>query len=165
MKSTEMETVYLTREGLEKLRGELDRLVNTVRPRAAEMMAEARTKGDLSENAEFDAAREELASIDRRISELRSKLNRVQIIDLDSISTETVRVMSTVTLLNLKTGVEVEYTLVDPLQADPANRRISFQSPIAAGLLGKRVGDETAISVPSGELRFRVVGIERARGI
>ena len=160
-----MERVYLTHEGLEKLRRTLDNLTNTVRPKVAASLTEARSKGDLSENAEYDAAREELASVDRQISEIQSKFSRVQIIDSDAMGTDEVRILSSVTLLNLNRNTQVKYTIVDPLQADPAKYLISIQSPIAKGLLGKKVGDRVTIEVPSGELNLEVLEIERSEGL
>lgn len=160
-----MDNVYLTHEGHEKLRCDFNRLVNDIRPKAAQALADAREKGDLSENAEFDAAREELASIDRQIAEMQKKLSRVQLIDQDSVGTAEVRILTRVTLLNVKNNKEVRYTIVDPLQADPMKFLISVKSPIAEGLLGKKVGEETAIKVPSGTLTLKIVSIERAEGL
>ena len=160
-----MENVYLTHEGLEKLRGDLNRLVNDIRPKAAQALAEAREKGDLSENAEFDAAREELSSIDRQISEMHQKFSRVHIVDQDQVGTGEVRILTRVTLLNARNNKEVKYTIVDPLQADPMKSLISIKSPIAEGLLGKKVGEEATIKVPSGTLTLRVINIERAEGL
>ena len=160
-----MDTVYLTREGFEKLRRELERLVKEVRPAATAGLEAARAHGDLFENAEFDAARENLVSIDRRIADLQLKLNRVQIIDEQELSSDKARILSRVTLLNLNKGNEVEYVLVDGVQADPTQQLISVDSPIGRGLLGKQVGDEVSIDVPSGKVRFRVLSIEPARGL
>ncbi len=160
-----MEHVYLTHDGLEKLRRDFNRLVNEVRPKAAQALAEAREKGDLSENAEYDAAREELSSIDRQIGEMQKKFPRVQLIDQDQVGTEEVRILTRVTLLNTQNDKEVKYTIVDPLQADPMKTLISVKSPIAEGLLGKKVGEEASIDVPSGTLNLRVVNIERAEGL
>ncbi|MFH0765581.1 MAG: transcription elongation factor GreA [Calditrichota bacterium] len=160
-----MDSVYLTHDGLKKLQGDLNRLANELRPRATQALADARAKGDLSENAEYDAAREELSSIDRQISELQTKMSNVHIIDESAISRDEVRILSEVTVLNLVSNKDMRFILVDPLQADPRNNLISVKSPIAQGLLGKRVGDEASISVPSGELRVRIVSIERSQGL
>jgi len=160
-----MDTVYLTREGLEKARRELERLIKETRPEATAQLAAARSHGDLSENAEYDAAKEKLADIDRRIAELQQKLTRVRIIEQDEITSEEVRILSRVTLFNLGTGRQMEYTLVDPMQANPALKLISIKSPIGQGLLGKKVGEEVEVSVPSGKLSFRVEAIARSEGL
>jgi len=160
-----MDLVYLTHEGLKKLQADLNRLVNELRPHAAQALADARAKGDLSENAEYDAAREALAALDRQISELQAKMSKVQLLDENAISRDEVRILSDVTVLNLKTNQNMRFILVDPLQADPRKSLISVKSPIAQGLLGKRRGDEVTISIPSGELQLRIVNIERAQGL
>lgn len=160
-----MNQVYLTHEGLKKIQGDLNRLVNEVRPKVAQSLADARSKGDLSENAEYDAAREELASVDRQIMELQQKMSRIHLIDENAIATDEVRVLSDVTLLNLNNKKEVKYTIVDPLQADPSRALISLQSPIAKGLLGKKVGEEVCIQIPSGELKLKILSIERNQNL
>jgi transcription elongation factor GreA len=160
-----METVYLTREGLEKLRLNLEQLLKVDRPEATNQLATARAHGDLSENAEYDAAREKLAGIDRRIAEMSQNLNRVQLIDQDTMSGKEVRILSRVTLSNLDNKAKIEYTLVDPLQSDPSKRLISVKSPIGLGLLGKKVGEEVVINVPSGQFRFMVESIDRSEGL
>jgi len=160
-----MDTVYLTRDGLEKLRKELERLVKVVRPEATVQLTVARAHGDLSENAEYDAAKDNLATIDRKIGDLQTQLSRVQILEESDLSDGEVRILSVVTLLELGKNREVRYTLVDPLQADPMQNLISVKSPIGKGLLGKKVGEEASITIPSGEIRFRVVAIERSKGL
>lgn len=159
------EAVYLTHEGLDKLKSDLEHLVKVVRPRATEQLAAARAHGDLSENAEYDAARDNLSEITRRINELQQKLSKVVLIDNNNIRSDEVRILSCVTLENRKNGDKIDYTLVDPLQADPARQLISVQSPIGRGLLGKKVGDEVSIDIPSGEIRFKVLAIRRITGI
>jgi len=160
-----MEMVYLTHDGLDKLKQELRHLLHVARSEATADLATARAHGDLSENAEYDAAREKLAKIDVQIGDLQGKLSRVHIIDENSLGTDEVRILSRVTLENLSNGSKIDYTIVDPLQADPSKRLISVKSPIGKGLLGKRVDDEVTIEVPSGEICFKVLDIERARGI
>jgi len=160
-----MDAVYLTREGLEKQRRDLETLIKEIRPEATQQLAIARAHGDLSENAEYDAAKEKLADIDRRISELQQKLTRVRIIEQNEIPADEVRILSKVTLYNLGNGSRAEWTLVDPLQANPALKLISVKSPIGQGLLGKKVGEEVAIDVPSGQLLFRVEAIARSEGL
>lgn len=158
-------TVYVTHEGLKKLKDELNFLVNDRRPKITQSLSDARDKGDLSENAEYDAAREELFKIDRQIIDLQQKLTRVQILDDETMGTNEVRVLSTVKLLNTKTKKEVEYTLVDPLLADTSKGMISLQSPIAKGLLGKKVGETVSINIPAGEISLKVIKIHRGQGI
>lgn len=155
-----MDTIFLTHDGLEKFRLELSRLVNEIRPAAAEELAAAREKGDLSENAEYNAAREHLATIDRKISDLHNNLTNVQIIDKDALTNNEVRIFSRVKLLNLKDNTELNYSLVDPVESDPSKRLISVKSPIAKGILGKQVGDEATITIPSGELVVRILSID-----
>ena len=160
-----MDRVYLTREGLEKQRKDLEALIKEIRPEATHQLAVARAHGDLSENAEYDAAREKLADIDRRIAELQQKLNRVQIIDQDNIASDEVRILSKVKLKNISNGMVYEYTLVDPLQSNPSMKLISVQSPIGAGLLGKKVGEQVEIEVPSGKLKLQIEEINRSEGL
>lgn len=160
-----MDRVYLTREGLEKQRKDLEALIKEIRPEATHQLAVARAHGDLSENAEYDAAREKLADIDRRIAELQQKLNRVQIIDQDNIASDEVRILSKVKLKNISNGIVFEYTLVDPLQSNPSLKLISVQSPIGSGLLGKKVGEQVEIDVPSGKLKLQIEEINRSEGL
>lgn len=160
-----MELIFLTKMGMEKLRSQLAHLIRVARPEAAEQLARAREQGDLSENAEYEAAREKLSSIDRQIEELQDKMSRVQVIDESQLGdNSSVRILSQVTLLNLKKDKQIVYTLVDSVQADPAQRMISIESPIGKGLLGKKVGEEIKINVPAGELHFKVLDIQRAEG-
>jgi len=159
------EAVYLTHDGLDKLKSDLEHLVKVVRPEATEQLAAARAHGDLSENAEYDAARDNLSEITRRISELQKKLSNVVLIEDDNIGRDDVRILSCVTLENSKNGSKNDYTLVDPLQSDPAKNLISVKSPIGKGLLGKKVGDEVTINIPSGEIHFKILAIRRITGI
>ncbi len=160
-----MEKVYLTREGLEKQRKELELLVKEHRPEAVHQLAVARAHGDLSENAEYDAAKEKLGDIDRRIGDLQEKLSRVQIIDQSDMATDEVRILSKVKLKNMSNGTVFEYTLVDPMQSNPSLKLISVQSPIGSGLLGKKVGEVVTIDVPSGILNLKVEEINRSEGL
>jgi len=160
-----LDTIYLTHEGLNKLRLELDRLVNRVRPQATRELKAARQKGDLSENAEYDAAREKLADIDRRIGVLQQQFSRIQILEEKDLQSEEVRILTRVRAKNINNGVEVDYTLVDSVQADPARRLISVKSPIARGLLGKKIGDIATIDTPSGKIELHIIAIERSEGI
>jgi len=160
-----MEQVYLSREGLEKLKKDLEHLVKVVRPEAVVKLAEAREHGDLSENADYDAARENIREIDRRIVELQRSLSRVHIVENDKVSKDEVRILCRVTLLYVEKGIQVDYTLVDPLQTDPSKKLISVKSPIGKGLLGKKVGDEAVIKTPSGKTHLKVLAIERTTGL
>ncbi|MBT7616113.1 MAG: transcription elongation factor GreA [Calditrichaeota bacterium] len=154
------EPSYLTHEGVKKLRAELDELVNKIRPVATADLAQAREKGDLSENAEYDAARLRLREIDDLIGELGRKFNNLHIIDESVLNSDEVRILSKVKIRNLKNNIEMEYTVVDPMQANPAKHLLSLKSPIVQGLLGKKVGDEAVIAIPSGEVTFKIISIE-----
>ncbi|MCF7811667.1 transcription elongation factor GreA [bacterium] len=156
-----MDRVYLSHDGLARLKRELKRLVEVVRPEVTRSLSTARDHGDLSENAEYDAAKEKLADVDRQIGELQNKLTRVEIIDADSMKSDEIRIHSRAILLNKNNNKKVTYTLVDPLQSDPAKGLISMKSPIGKGLLGKKVGDIAKINVPSGVIDFEVLTIER----
>ncbi len=154
------ERIYLTHEGVKKLRAELDELVNVIRPEATIDLSQAREKGDLSENAEYDAARARLTEIDRQIGQLQAKFQNLQIIDESVLNSDEVRILSKVKILNTKNNMEMEYTIVDPIQANLPKKLLSIKSPIAQGLLGKKVGDETTISIPAGEVIFKIISIE-----
>jgi len=156
-----MDRVYLSHEGLAKVKGELIRLMEVVRPEVTKSLSTARDHGDLSENAEYDAAKEKLADVDRQIGELQHKLMRVEIIDADILKSDEIRIHSRAILLNINRNIKVTYTLVDPLQADPLEGLISMKSPIGKGLLGKKVGEIVEIEAPSGVIKFEVLTIER----
>jgi len=160
-----MELIYLTRAGLAKLQRDLDNLMKVERPECVTQLATAREHGDLSENAEYDAARDQLANIDRKIMEVQSQLSRAQVIDESELNNDTVMILSKVKLFDLKRNKELTYTLVDALQSDPAKHLISVKSPVGKGLLGRKAGDEVTIQVPAGEIRYRILSIERAEGI
>jgi transcription elongation factor GreA len=157
-----MESIYLTHAGADKLRKDLDQLVNILRPEATENLAVARAKGDLSENAEYDAARERLAELDRQIGNLQAKFAFIQIVDESKINSDEVRILSTVKLTNLKTNTSMNITLVDPVQSDPQKNLLSFKSPIGKGILGKKVGDIAGIEVPAGKIELRIDSIGRS---
>ncbi|MDP8228825.1 MAG: transcription elongation factor GreA [Candidatus Electryoneaceae bacterium] len=163
--NSSMEIIHLTRAGAEKLRSELERLVKVARPAATIDLATAREHGDLSENAEYDAARDNLATIDLNIITLQQKLGFVQIIEGGQFSNDEVHILSKVTLLDTKRNREVDYTLVDPEQSDPTRRLISVKSPIGQGLLRKKVGEEVTITIPAGEITLKVLAIETAEGV
>jgi len=156
-----MKVTYLTREGYEKLKQELEYLKSVKRLEVARALEEARAKGDLSENAEYDAAKQERELVEARIAELERKLAFVRIIDDENIPDDKVYIGATVYLEDLDKGEELYYTLVSPEEADFKQRKISTTSPVGKALLGKGVGDEVEIQVPAGVLRYRIVKIER----
>ncbi|MDD3686615.1 MAG: transcription elongation factor GreA [Bacteroidales bacterium] len=153
------EIAYLTEEGLKKLKDELDRLVSIDRPNISKQIAEARDKGDLSENAEYDAAKEAQGLLEMKIAKLQDTVRNARIIDPKDIDTETVQILNRVTLKNLKTGVLMEYTIVSESEANLKEKKISINTPIAKGLLGKKVGAIAEIQVPKGIVSFEIVNI------
>ena len=150
---------YLTEEGLKKLKDELDRMVNVERPNISKQIAEARDKGDLSENAEYDAAKEALGLLEMKISKLQETIRNARIIDPSQINTNAVQILNKVKLRNVKTNQEMEYTIVSESEADLKAKKISVSTPIAKGLLGKKVGEVVDIQVPSGMVSFEIVNI------
>ena len=152
---------YYTKEGLEKLRKELNELKDVERPKASQAIAEARDKGDLSENAEYDAAKEAQGLLEMRISKLEETLANARIIDESQLDTSKVLVLSTVKLLNKVNKQNMTFTLVAESEADLKSGKISVNSPIGKGLLGKTVGDIAEIQVPNGVLKLEVLEISR----
>lgn len=152
---------YYTAEGLKKLREELDYLRDVERPKASQAIAEARDKGDLSENAEYDAAKEAQGLLEMKISKLEETLANARLIDESQLDTSKVLVLSTVKLKNQNNGQEMKYTLVAESEADLKAGKISVTSPIGKGLLGKAVGDVAEITVPNGTLKFEILEITR----
>lgn len=152
---------YYTAEGLKKLREELEHLKSVERPKASQAIAEARDKGDLSENAEYDAAKEAQGLLEMKISKMEEVVANARLIDESQLDTSKVLVLSTVKIKNLNNGMEMKYTLVAESEADLKTGKISVSSPIGKGLLGKEVGDVAEIQVPNGELRFEVLEITR----
>ena len=153
---------YYTAEGLKKLRDELNHLKDVERPNASEAIAEARDKGDLSENAEYDAAKEAQGLLELKISKLEETLANARLIDESQLDTSKVLVLSTVKLRNQANGMEMVYTLVAESEADLKNGKISVSSPIGKGLLGKEVGETAEITVPNGKITFEILEISRA---
>lgn len=153
---------YYTAEGLKKLREELDHLKSIERPKASEAIAEARDKGDLSENAEYDAAKEAQGLLEMKISKMEEVLANARLIDESQLDTSKVLVLSTVKIKNKANGMEMKYTLVAESEADLKTGKISVTSPIGRGLLGKSVGDLAEITVPNGTLNFEILEITRA---
>ncbi len=152
---------YYTQEGLNKLREELKQLKDVERVKASKAIAEARDKGDLSENAEYDAAKEAQGMLEMRISKLEETLAGARLIDESQMDTSKVLVLSKVKIKNQVNGAEMEYTLVADGEADLASGKISVNSPIAKGLLGKQVGDVAEIQVPNGTIKFDIIEISR----
>jgi transcription elongation factor GreA len=152
---------YYTAEGLKKLRDELNQLKDVERPKASQAIADARDKGDLSENAEYDAAKEAQGLLEMRISKLEETLASARLIDESQLDTSKVLVHSTVKIKNKQNGAEMTYKLVAQSEADLKTGKISVDSPIGKGLLGKEVGDLAEIQVPNGTMKFEILDISR----
>lgn len=153
--------IYMTRERLLELERELNELKTKGRKEIAQKIADARAHGDLSENAEYDAAKEEQGILELRISKLENMLSRAKIVDTSSISTDEVRVLTKVKVKNLKNGNLQTYYLVSPEEADFENGKMSVNSPIGRQLLGKRVGDIVKVNVPAGIIELEILEISR----
>jgi transcription elongation factor GreA len=149
----------MTEEGLAKLKKELDHLVRVERPAISQQIADARDKGDLSENAEYDAAKEAQGLLEMRISRMEEMVANARIIDESKINTSSVQILNKVKIKNTKTNNQVEYMLVSEAESDIKHGKISVTTPIAKGLLGKKVGDVVEIKVPSGVMSFEIVEI------
>jgi transcription elongation factor GreA len=152
---------YYTREGLMALRQQLDDLTSIERPRISQMIAEARDKGDLSENAEYDAAKEQQGLLELKISKLQNLIITARVIDESNIDTSRVSLFTLVKLKNLKNDAVMAYTIVPETEANLKAGKISVSSPIARGILGRQQGDEVEIDVPAGKVRFLIVEISR----
>lgn len=152
---------YYTTEGLKKLKDELNQLKDVERPNASKAIAEARDKGDLSENAEYDAAKEAQGMLEMRISKLEEIYANARLIDESVLDTSKVLVHSTVKIKNQSNGMEMQYKLVAQSEADLKTGKISVDSPIGKGLLGKEVGDLAEIEVPNGVMKFKIIEISR----
>ena len=152
---------YYTPEGLKKLKEELNQLRDIERPKASQAIAEARDKGDLSENAEYDAAKEAKGMLEMKIAKLEEVLSNARIIDESQLDVSKILVLSKVKIKNQTNGMEMDYTLVADGEANLAAGKISVNSPIGKGLLGKSVGDLAEIQVPNGTLKFEILEISR----
>ena len=152
---------YLTEEGMQKLKNELDYLSNIERPAISKQIADARDKGDLSENAEYDAAKEAQGMLELKISRLQDVIANSRIIDESKIDTKKVQILNKVKIKNKKNNATMEYTIVSESEASLKDGKISVDTPIAKGLLGKKVGDVVNINVPSGEMLFEIINIAR----
>lgn len=155
------EVTYFTQEGIEKLKEELAQLKTSGRANIAKQIAEARDKGDLSENAEYDAAKEAQGLLELKIAKLEQVLGNARVIDESKIDNSKVLALSIVKIKNVKNGAEMTYQLVAEKEADLKSGKISIKSPIAQGLLGKSVGDKALITVPNGTMEFEIVQISR----
>lgn len=150
---------YITEEGLRKMKEELDRLTRIERPAISKAIGEAIEKGDISENAEYDAAKDAQGMLEAKISVLTEKIATARIIDESKIDTSSVQMMNKVTIRNNNNNATMQYTIVSEPEADLKNGKISIQTPIAKGLLGKKVGDVVEIQVPSGKIQFEIIDI------
>ena len=151
--------IYLSKEGMEKLKDELNHLKSIERPKIINQIAEARDKGDLSENAEYDAAKEAQGLLEARIARLENELSKSRILDEKNIDLSTAKLLTTVKIENIQSKQKMSYTLVSESEADLKNKKISISSPIGRGLMGKKVGEIIDISVPSGVVKFKILDI------
>ena len=152
---------YYSQEAYDNLKKDLDNLKNVERPNISNEIAQARDKGDLSENAEYDAAKEAQGLLEMKIADLEEKLLYARVIDTSKLDTDKVLLYSTVTIKNVSTGSILTYTLVSDTEADLSNNKISAKSPIGKALLAKKVSDTVNVTVPSGEISFEVLDITR----
>ena len=152
---------YYTEEGLQRLKDELDHLIKVERPEISKQIAEAREKGDLSENAEYAAAKEAQGMLELKIAKMQEVVQNARIIDESKLDNTKVLLLSTVKIKNLKNNKQMQYTLVPEQEADLKEARISVTSPIARGLLGKKVSDVVEIKVPAGIIPFEIIEITR----
>tara|TARA_B110000914_G_scaffold203428_1_gene197061 strand:- start:1276 stop:1749 length:474 start_codon:yes stop_codon:yes gene_type:complete len=156
-----MSTIYLSQEGYDNLKAELTTLKSIDRPRIINQIAEARDKGDLSENAEYDAAKEAQGLLEARISKLENDVANARVLDESEMDTSTVHLLTKATIKNTANGMEMTYAIVSETEADLAAKKISATSPIGKGLLGKAVGEIADIEVPNGIVQFEILKIER----
>jgi len=150
---------YLTKEGLKKLKDELDHLMNVERPAISKQIGEAIEKGDISENAEYDAAKDAQGMLEAKIARIRNNIAVARILDETKIDTSKVQILNKVTIKNKKNNSSMQYTIVPESEANLKLGKISIDTPIAKGLMGKKVGDIVEIKVPSGTIPFEIVEI------
>ena len=153
--------ILMTKEGLEKLENELEELKVVRRKEVAEKIKQALAFGDLSENSEYDEAKNEQAQVEARIAQIEGMLKVARVVDNDSISTDAVSVGTRVKLLDVEFEEEEEYAIVGSSEADPSQNRLSYESPVGKSLLGKKVGDVVEVEVPAGKIQFKVLDISR----
>ena len=154
-----MAATYMTKEGYDKILAEINYLETVKRPEISAAIAEARDKGDLSENAEYDAAKEAQSKLETRIAELKAQIRAAKIIDTTRIRTDVVQILSTVEMRNVKAGVKMKYTIVSESEADLRSGKISSETPIAQALLGHKVGDIVDAKTPRGIIQLEVLSI------
>ncbi|KGN82541.1 MULTISPECIES: transcription elongation factor GreA [unclassified Porphyromonas] len=150
---------YMTQAGYDKLVAEINELESVQRPEISRQIAEARDKGDLSENAEYDAAKEAQGLLESKIAQLKATLSNARIIDESRLSTDSVQILNKVTIRNTKNGAQVSYTLVSDSEANLKQNKISVNTPIAKGLMGKKVGDVVEVQTPGGLMSFEIMEI------
>ena len=147
---------YMSQEGYDKMVAELQRLESVERPKASAAIAEARDKGDLSENSEYDAAKEAQAHLEDKINQMKLAIQEAKIIDTSRLTADSVQILCKVEMTNLTTNTKMTYTIVSENAADLRAGKISIKTPIAQGLLGKKVGDEAEITIPRGTIKLRI---------
>ena len=151
--------IYLSEQGFNDLKNELNHLITVERPNIIKQIAEARDKGDLSENAEYDAAKEAQGLLEAKISKLELDLSNARILDESNVDSSTVRLLTHVTIENLENSMQMSYIIVSESEADITAKKISSSSPIGKGLLGKKEGDIVDINVPNGTVKFKIISI------
>lgn len=156
-----MSVSYITEDGLQKLKAELEHLVNVERPEISKQIADARDKGDLSENAEYDAAKNAQGMLELRIAKLEEIIANSRVLDETKIDTSKVQILSRVKIKNSKTKAVVEYALVPESEANLKEGKLAVNSPIAKSLIGKKVGDVVEVTIPSGTVTFEILKISR----
>jgi len=154
-----MTVIYLSQKGYDDLKNQLDHLISVERPKIIKQIAEARDKGDLSENAEYDAAKEAQGLLETKISKLEIDLSNSRVLNKENLDSSSVHLLSTVVIQNIDSGQTMTYTIVSESEADLVAKKISASSPIGKGLLGKSIGDIVKINVPKGILKFKVIDI------
>lgn len=150
---------YMSQEGYDKLVAQLKHMESVDRPAASRAIAEAADKGDLSENSEYDAAKEAQVHLEAKIAQLKMAINEARIIDTSRMKTDTIQILSTVEMENVKTGMKMKYTLVSESEANLREGKISVHTPVAQGLLGKKVGDIAKIKTPAGLMELKITNI------
>ena len=150
---------YMTQEGYDKMVAQLKQLETVERPKASAAIAEARDKGDLSENSEYDAAKEAQAMLEIKINQLKAVIAEAKIIDPSKLKSDVVQILSTVEMKNTKTGMKMKYTIVSESEANLREGKISSTTPIAQGLLGKKVGDVVNVKIPHGTIELEIISI------
>lgn len=150
---------YMTQEGYDKMVAQLKQLETVERPKASAAIAEARDKGDLSENSEYDAAKEAQAMLEIKINQLKAVIAEAKIIDPSKLKSDVVQILSTVEMKNTKTGMKMKYTIVSESEANLREGKISSTTPIAQGLLGKKVGDVVNVKIPQGTFELEIISI------